>query len=84
MPRYSTTNHFVAGESNTICDVTGFKKKSGEVVKRWDGYFVIPEVDSPRQPQDYPPTILPPTVFPNTRFEQTNPSEEAVTAPTVY
>lgn len=69
MPRYTTKNHFVPHQSNTICDVTGFKKKSSEVMRRWDGFFVIPEAWSPRQPQDFPATILPTQVFPNTRFE---------------
>jgi hypothetical protein len=69
MPRYKSANYFVPHQSNTICDVTGFKKKTNEVVKRWDGFYVISEADNPRQPQDFPPTIIPTQTFPHTRFE---------------
>ena len=82
MPRYNSTNYFVPHQSNTICDATGFKKKTNEVVKRWDGFYVIPEAYSPRQPQDFPATILPTQVFPHTRFEMVpaiiaNPTDDA-------
>jgi hypothetical protein len=45
---------FNAHDSNTHCDVTGFKVKRSEVQKRWDGFYVIPEAFHPRQPQDFP------------------------------
>lgn len=41
-------------DSNTICDVTGFRVKFSEVVRRWEGFYVIPEAWHPRQPQDFP------------------------------
>ena len=41
-------------DSNTICDVTGFRMKMSEVQRRWEGYFVIPAAWNPRQPQDFP------------------------------
>jgi len=45
---------FVPHASNTICDVTGFRVKSTEVKRTWEGYYVIPEAWAPRQPQDFP------------------------------
>lgn len=83
MPSYSTKNYFKPFASNTICDLTGFKVKSTDVRKQWDGTMVIHEAWSARNPQDFPPTILPTAVYPETRFEQVNP-DEAVAAPTVY
>ena len=41
-------------DSNTICDVTGFRVKQSEVVRRWEGFYVIPAAFTPRQPQDFP------------------------------
>ena len=40
--------------SNTICDVTGFRVKFSDVQRRWEGFYVIPEAWTPRQPQDFP------------------------------
>lgn len=45
---------FKAHTSNTICDVTGFRVKTDEVVERWEGFMVIPAAWHPRQPQDFP------------------------------
>lgn len=46
-------NHYVAGQWNVICDSCGFKKKSGQVRKRWDGLIVCAdtcyEVDHPQK-----------------------------------
>ena len=40
--------------SNTICDVTGFRVKTNQVFRRWEGFMVIREAWNPRQPQDFP------------------------------
>ncbi len=45
---------FQAWNSNTICDVTGFRVKTSEVQRRWEGFYVIPQAWNPRQPQDFP------------------------------
>ena len=45
---------FVPHASNTICDVTGFRVKTTEVMRRWEGFMVIKEAWHPRQPQDFP------------------------------
>ena len=36
-----------------ICDVSGFKAKPGELVRRWDGMWVLPEFNEPRNKQDF-------------------------------
>ncbi len=41
-------------DSNTICDVTGFRVKFSEVMRRWEGFYVIEAAWHPRQPQDFP------------------------------
>jgi hypothetical protein len=69
MAAYRKLNRFVPFASNTVCDFTGFLKKSTEVVRQWDGLYGIPEAVSIRQPQDFAPNIIPTMVFPNTRFE---------------
>jgi hypothetical protein len=74
-------NDFVPGQGNTICDITGFKVKTGEVYKTWDGLYVIDEAFSYRHPQDFPPKILDAKVFENTRFQEE--TAEAATAPEV-
>ena len=67
---------FEAWNSNTICDVTGFKVKTSQVSRRWEGFYVIPAAWNPRQPQDFPVTPVKQEVFENARSEQANPPEE--------
>ncbi len=81
--RYKTTNYFQPHSSNTIGDVTGFKVKTTDVLRRWEGFYVLPEAWHPRQPQDFAPHILTTVTYKNTRVETANPSEEAATAPEV-
>jgi len=40
--------------SNSICDVTGFRMKSTQLLRRWEGYMVVAAAWNPRQPQDFP------------------------------
>lgn len=68
-------NTFSPWDSNTICDVTGFKVKMSDVERRWEGFFVIPEAWHQRQPQDFPVIPQPQLVFKNARSEQVRPSE---------
>jgi len=62
-------SHFSAGDCNTICDRTGFKVKLKDTVTTWDGYRVIPEANSLRNPQDFAPTILKTAVHKESRSE---------------
>jgi hypothetical protein len=61
-------NRFVDGQWNAICDVCGFKKKSGDVRKRWDGLMVCKKDWETRHPQDLirmkPERVAPPWVRP--------------------
>lgn len=40
-------------EWNVICHQCGFKKKSSEITKQWDGLLVCRECADPRHPQDF-------------------------------
>lgn len=44
--------YFKAGCFNAICDVCGFKFKSDQLHKRWDGRMVCKEDFELRNPQD--------------------------------
>ena len=45
---------FSPNDSNTICDITGFKVKRSQVLRRWEGLYVIDAAWHNRQPQDTP------------------------------
>ena len=70
MAKYKGFSHFEGNTSNTICDVSGFKKKLSETKQRWDGYEVIPEMWETRHPQDFQVTPRAPKVYPDSRPEQ--------------
>jgi hypothetical protein len=48
-----SANRYIPGEWNVVCDSCGWKKKSSEVRKRWDGLFVCAdtcwETDHPQK-----------------------------------
>lgn len=63
------TNHYKSGVYNALCDVCGFKFKSDELQKRWDGVMVCRlDMDS-RHPQDYIKAPKPERPLPWTRPE---------------
>ena len=68
---------FKPWDSNTICDVTGFRVKTSEVIRRWEGFYVIPAAWTPRQPQDFPVTPVKQHIYVTSRSEQAQPSETA-------
>jgi hypothetical protein len=41
------------GDWNVVCWQSGFKCKASQVVRNWQGYYVLPEFNEPRQPQDF-------------------------------
>jgi len=45
--------YYKRGAWNCICDSCGFKYKSTELRKRWDGLMVCKKDWNPRQPQDF-------------------------------
>jgi len=67
--RYRSTNYFSPHDSNTIDDVTGFKRKRSQMTKRWEG-FMTDEGYHPRQPQDFPIIPQPQVVYNDVRTEQ--------------
>ena len=69
MPSYKSFNTFSPNDSNTICDITGFKVKRSEVMRRWEGIYVIPDAWHPRQPQDLPVIPRPQKVYNDVRTE---------------
>lgn len=54
MPRRKhSQNTFVQGQWNVICDVCGFKFKSGDTKERWDGLRVCLDDFEERHPADF-------------------------------
>lgn len=56
--------YFVRHSANKICDICGFKRKSADVQKTWDGFLACRTSISPgcwyeRQPLDFPPPVIP-------------------------
>lgn len=45
--------YYAKGEHNVLCDYSGFKVKSGDVRRTWDGFVVATRFWEPRQPQDF-------------------------------
>jgi len=42
------------GDWNAVCYECGRKRKAGQMVRHWQGFYVCPEhVNSKRQPQDF-------------------------------
>lgn len=66
MPK-RTEEYYVPGTCNTTDDVTGFKEKFCDQVRRWDNVYTTEEQWNPRQPQDFPPVIRPRHVEKNAR-----------------
>lgn len=46
-------NYFINGQWNAICDVCGWKYKSGQLRKRWDGLMVCEYDFEMRHPLDF-------------------------------
>ena len=67
MRRHKHRDEFVAHDSNTTCDISGFKTKRSKVVRRWEGFMVLPEFWHPRHPQDFPVTAIPQKTVPDVR-----------------
>lgn len=49
----SSVDRFVLGDYNAVCYECGRKKKASTLVKHWQGYFVCPEHNEQRHPQDF-------------------------------
>ncbi len=69
-------------DSNTICDVTGFRVKFSDVMRRWEGWYVIGPAWNPRQPQDFPVVPTKQHVIREARKGDADREDIAVTPPT--
>lgn len=62
------SDYWAPGDWNTVCYQCGFKRKASYLVRNWKGYYVCPEHNEPRQPQDFvrgvPDTQQPPWTQP--------------------
>lgn len=74
-------SYFQAGTCNTICDITGFQVKLSDTESTWNNLRVIPEANSRRHPQDFPPNITKEKVHTKSRAEQYY-DDTVITAPT--
>jgi hypothetical protein len=75
MRRLRTTNYFSPHDSNTIDDITGFKRKKSQMVRRWDGFYT--EYPHPRQPQDYPVVPQPQRTYTDIRTDPVQDLDDA-------
>lgn len=78
---YKHVSTFSANDSNTIDDITGFKRKLSDMKRRWEGWYTD-QGWHPRQPQDFPITAQKQKVYADSRSEQAIPLETAQTPPT--
>ena len=46
-------DYLLLGDWNTVCYQCGFKAKASTLVRNWQGYYVHPEHNEPRQTQDF-------------------------------
>lgn len=69
---------FKPWNSNTICDRTGFRVKTSEVIREWEGWYMIPAAWAPRQPQDFPVVPVKQVIYRDSRQEQVNVDDQAV------
>ena len=49
----SNSDHFVLGDYNAVCYECGRKRKASKLTKHWQGYYVCPDHNEPRHPQDF-------------------------------
>jgi len=74
--KYHSTNYFSPFDSNTIDDVTGFKRKRSQMKRRWEG-FLTDEGYHPRQPQDFPVVPVVQQTFNDIRIESLDTDDAA-------
>lgn len=67
-PAKGRADYLDLGQWNARCSMCSFKRKSGTLVKNWQGMWRCPEHNEPRQPQDFvravPDIQTPPWVQP--------------------
>ena len=71
-------DYLVLGDWNVQCYQCGFKDKASKMVRNWQGYYVHPEHNEPRQTQDFvrgvPDNQIAPWVqpWPNVTYKYNN------------
>lgn len=71
-------NYFESGQANAICDRCGFRFKTGELTKTWDGFWVCHEDFEPRHIGDF---IKAPAAEKPLPFTRPEPADTFVGAP---
>jgi hypothetical protein len=51
-------DYLALGDWNVVCYQCGFKRKASMLVKNWQGFWVCPEHNESRQPQDFVRNVL--------------------------
>lgn len=88
-------DHLDLGNWNAVCYECGRKRKASYLERNWQGYYVCPEHNEPRQPQDFvrsvednqtPPWVqpMPADVFTNTDWLMTEASNATDVTYQVY
>ena len=52
-PTKGRANFLRLGDWNAVCYQCGNKRKASEMVKNWQGYYLCPEHNEERHPQDF-------------------------------
>jgi len=67
-PGKGRADYLELGDWNAVCYQCGRKRKASYLVKHWQGYYVCPEHNEPRQAQDFvrsvPDNMTPPWAQP--------------------
>lgn len=67
-PAKGRADYYAEGDWNAACFQCARKRKASQMVKNWQGYWVCPEHNEPRHPQDFvravPDVQAPPWVQP--------------------
>ena len=79
--RAHNQNTYAHGQWNADCDVCGFKFKSKDLKKRWDGLYVCSEDWESRHPMDFQKALKEDTSIPWSRPEG---AEIDISPPTPY
>lgn len=80
------SDYYADGDWNATCYECGRKRKASTMVKNWQGYYLCPKHNEPRQPQDFargvpdnqtPPWVqpMPANTFSQTEFLETEASD---------
>ncbi len=72
---FKRINYFSPNDSNSVDDITGFKVKRSQMLRRWEGFFCSPEAWHPRQPQDRPVIPDPQKTYKDVRTQELDETE---------